>query len=467
MDQSNTSTSVTPQGPFGPKTFSLTLGGVFVLILLTLWWVGAPPGFGTTDSNLAKKQAGNTQQTISTSGTIQPTSNSQTLEERRKDLESQLAAVKSRQQEINLQNLALTLQSVNAGKLIRRIETARTAIESLRKQRTAWQKASQQALTSQSLGGVSNVVQAFVDIKLNPLATEDDLAYWDQSLAKLRTALLPLQDGLSDQITEVPKGFEAAIADIEVAVRAETDRLSLFQSTLTRSLAEAKPPAAPNAPTLKQAIVQRERELTQQREAAREAAARQVREKTTWELAAEHAKTEQMLADQRKQLEAQRRQEELKKQQAEAELEIHRLADAAERTRQLAAEQKARRAAELKREQDRRRLQAAMPLIRQYLVPFITPGHRQLNGNQWVYSDERAPLSFSGIKARGALSNDQSGYQAIYWIGGSDRNDRPRGIFKHYIGGAIHPNEVRNIRMVQRLLEEYGALLVIEGKLAK
>ncbi len=56
---------------------------------------------------------------------------------------------------------------------------------------------------------------------------------------------------------------------------------------------------------------------------------------------------------------------------------------------------------------------------------------------------------------------------SLYRLGGSDRNDRPKGVFRAYIGGAIRPNDVPVVRKVQRLLEEFGPTLVEKGMLER
>lgn len=390
------------------------------------------------------------------------------IRELRGDLETALSAVNTMQKEINSRKLALTLMSVNADQLVRRIEQAETAIESFRDQRTRWAKDSRQALNSDRgrLGGSPDVVQAFVDLKLNPLASDNDIQGWEATLSKLKAALIPVRDGTTGDIAEVPAGFETTIAGIESSVRAETDRLSAIQRTLTR-VAENTSSNPPNGPALQQAVAQREDELKKQREATIEAAARRVRDDMTRVLADERAKTEQMLADQRKQYELKYREEELKKQKAEEEIRIQKLADATEDAKRTEAQRQAIRQAEIKRQDDQRRFQAALPEIRQYLLPFITPGNQQMDGTKWVFADDKVPISFSAIKASGALDNSQEGYQALYWIGGGPKNDRPNGVFRDYIGGAIYDAEVPKVRKAQQLLTEFGDLLVEQDMLAK
>lgn len=113
-----------------------------------------------------------------------------------------------------------------------------------------------------------------------------------------------------------------------------------------------------------------------------------------------------------------------------------------------------------------REFRAALLEIQGTLIPFISPGHQQLNGKEWVYVDAEQPMSLSGIRAWGALDNDAGGYMHLYVIAGSGRNDRPHGPFGSYTGGAVRQNEVPTVRRAQALLEKFGDLMVQKNMLA-
>lgn len=143
----------------------------------------------------------------------------------------------------------------------------------------------------------------------------------------------------------------------------------------------------------------------------------------------------------------------------------------AERTRRLAEEaladarreeeqREAARQARLERESLEREFQRSLPEIRRYLTPFITPGNRHIGQ---TYTEEKKPLSFSGIQRAGALDNTAIGHQNFMFLAGSSRNDRPSGIFPTYIGGHVH--DPGDVVRAQNLLKRFGDLLVEKGML--
>lgn len=120
----------------------------------------------------------------------------------------------------------------------------------------------------------------------------------------------------------------------------------------------------------------------------------------------------------------------------------------------------ARKKAELER-----KYQADLPEIRAVLVPFITPGHKQIVEGKWTYLEEMQPLSLSGIIAARALGEDDLSCQRLCHLAAGSKNDRPNGSFRSYIGGAMRPGDMPNVRKVQRLLFTYGELMVEKGLL--
>ncbi len=133
-------------------------------------------------------------------------------------------------------NLARVLQSIEAGKVIRQIEKVEAAINSLRQKRIHWQRTSQEAFASDHLRHAPEITRAWEDLKLNPLATEENLKGWENSLSKLKSALLPIQADSTEQIVEFPEGYQSTITQIELSVRAESDRLSILQFRLSGDL---------------------------------------------------------------------------------------------------------------------------------------------------------------------------------------------------------------------------------------
>ncbi|MBI1315068.1 hypothetical protein GC176_27570 [bacterium] len=136
--------------------------------------------------------------------------------------------------------------------------------------------------------------------------------------------------------------------------------------------------------------------------------------------------------------------------------------------RKREAEQK-QRDAELLAEQQKqqREYEAALPEMRRLLVPFLSSGHKQLNGTAWAEAAKPVPLSYAGIRASGALESSSTGQQAFLWLAGGPYNDRPDGIFPQYIGGDVSFSPaLPSIRRGQSLLNEFGELLVANGLLA-
>ncbi len=171
----------------------------------------------------------------------------------KKERDSTLAAVDQPRTQDQTQNLALALQSVNAGRVLRHIEKTQAAIDSLRAQRTRWQRTSQEALASEPLRRAPQLIQTWEDLKLNPLATEETLKDWEESLNNLKAALLRIQAATTEQIVEFPEGYQGIITEIELSVRAESDRLNRLQFTLDREKEDAQHAAQRNATIRRQA----------------------------------------------------------------------------------------------------------------------------------------------------------------------------------------------------------------------
>ena len=109
-----------------------------------------------------------------------------------------------------------------------------------------------------------------------------------------------------------------------------------------------------------------------------------------------------------------------------------------------------------------RKFQADLPEIRKTLVPYITPGHKQIVDGKWTYVEEPVPMSLSGLKSFGVFSNDR----VLYVTGGHHFNDRPNGPFRDHSGAALYDSDMPLVLKTRRLLETYGDLMVKKGMLA-
>ena len=112
--------------------------------------------------------------------------------------------------------------------------------------------------------------------------------------------------------------------------------------------------------------------------------------------------------------------------------------------------------------------------INVYLLPFISEG-RNMRGN----ADGKGPVSFSAIKAKGALENTADGLASLSHAA---KNGRPLGEFPINIrsfmisnnsteGNVYNTSKYRSVEKylekAQSLLNKYGALMVEKGMLAE
>lgn len=111
--------------------------------------------------------------------------------------------------------------------------------------------------------------------------------------------------------------------------------------------------------------------------------------------------------------------------------------------------------------------------IRTDLVAFITPGYAQpKSADQIVHQKTKQPVSYSALTRVGALENSEKGLAILLRIGGSksatQRNDRPLGSFPRLnsIAELRKPSVRGRVKEAQRLLRDYGPILVEDGLLA-
>ncbi len=111
--------------------------------------------------------------------------------------------------------------------------------------------------------------------------------------------------------------------------------------------------------------------------------------------------------------------------------------------------------------------------IRTDLVAFITPGYAQPeSADQIVHKRTKQPVSYSALRRVGALEDSEKGLAILLRIGGSksatQRNDRPLGSFPRMnsIAELRKPSVRIRVKEAQRLLRDYGPILVEDGLLA-
>lgn len=229
------------------------------------------------------------------------------------------------------------------------------------------------------------------------------------------------------------------------------------QQLLVTAILKETAAAAPAEATLEAVVAERD-------STAALTAAIEFTEEQSRQIAAERAKTAQALLDARLAQEHALREVELAAVAANAGIESQKIKDAIAEVKRQESQRQAELQSRIERETAEAKFQQQLPEIRRYLTPFITPGNNQLVEGKWKYVEEKAPLSFTGMHAIGALEDTEAGHQKFYSLAGGNQNDRPNGIFRDYIGGHIH--EPRDVVRSQRLLKEFGALLVEKGMLA-
>lgn len=107
--------------------------------------------------------------------------------------------------------------------------------------------------------------------------------------------------------------------------------------------------------------------------------------------------------------------------------------------------------------------------IRSLLSPFISPGYAQpASRDEFEYVSFKSPMSLAAIKMAGGLDDTETGLQTLFRVGGLksslQHNDRPLGTFPkmNSVDELEAPDVARRIRRAQRLLTDYGALLVAD-----
>lgn len=281
-----------------------------------------------------------------------------------------------------------------------------------------------------------------------PSATPNEILKWDVQVEELAT---PIEKALAAETSTLAltPDHERMLTDLGRHITTAVSALEQRQRQVAAILKETAG-TTPGTQTLEEALA-----------AHQVALAIQENEAHSRLLAEERAKTARMVRDTEIENERRLREATEAAMKANAEIERKKIEDAAALARQQEQQRQMEHQARMQREQLEAKFQRTLPEIRRMLVPFLTPGNRQIGKGEWTYTEEQKPLSLAAIRARGALENSRSGYRNFYHITSGQQNDRPNGIFRaNYIGADVDPQSVPDVVRAQNLLNEFGDLLV-------
>lgn len=444
-----------------PWHIVLTAAGCIALSVTLFAWVDKRVANQDIDDSKKRTELGRQIE----DGRTQAESQAEHLKTLESELSRALADLQTMQQEVSSRRLTATLTSVNAGQLIRQIDRIDQSMAELAANLLAWQRDRASLLTDgrgRAIAGSDESLERFVVLDSQPIPSLRDVEGWQNDLASLRTSLVAAGDATGVEIAQVPDGFQRTIDGLESQTSDATTRLLALRNAVERVSASRE--AHDGGQTLEAAIRQSAEKRQQKRDEEIVAVIEDVHRQFSRQMQEEAAATQRLIEERALEHARAVREELLEAQKLDEKIELQQLAELRDEARQKEEQRRTAAKAQLETAARRARMQQSMPLIRQYLAHCITPGNRQLNGSKWGYSDTKVPLSLSGIRASGALENTPTGYERMYWIGGGDQNDRPDGVFESYIGGAIYDSEVPKVRTAQRLLTDFGDLLV-EDKL--
>lgn len=321
-------------------------------------------------------------------------------------------------------------------------------------------------------------------------------------LSDVRThldAITAIRKMLDDETTRVNVGFlpsEATQREADGHRYWATERManlkerSAWLETTLKSLAGN--PVSSNAKTLQQVIDEYRAQAMQLVAKARlegEAKAKDQTEKILVEaetlrlLGAAQAKSDQLLAESRKDIERMRLEfdERMLKMQAEedarraaAEIRYQDLQSELERTRKAAEAERTVKdsRAEIERKdkladaEKQQKIQKAQSAeVRALLAPFLAEGYAQPGRAAGGF--DKGPVSFKAIQAYGALDPSTTGLKQLHNLGNNKTLDKERPRWGHsFPFSSIQPSQRDQVRKAQDLLRELGPTLVELGMLA-
>ncbi len=289
----------------------------------------------------------------------------------------------------------------------------------------------------------------------------------DQHLDSVKTLQAPVEAALAEQLFD-----KSPTTDFKTSVEALCQSIARDKALVSETAAKVKVilDAAPSSPgtgalLLSDALQQLEQEWAVQDAKAAQEAQDKVRAEYREKLAKETAESERQIAEAKLEKERAERGATLAAERQAAEIAARKHAEAMAEVEKEEARRVAEREAKLKAEAEEREYQAALPEIEKYLSGIITPGHKQLVRDRWVFTEETKPLSYSAMKARHMMRKDNTGQLYFVSYVASEGNDREKGVFSGYRPGAVPPAMVPDIVRAQNLLEKYADKLIEHGKL--
>jgi hypothetical protein len=375
-------------------------------------------------------------------------SNAAADEEQRREQQARRQAAASRQREAAARRQGQVIAFRTSTKKLQQ------DLDALLAATTAWQTKAETLLDSASgrrIAGSAPHVERFVAVYDKKRLSKSDVAALQ---ARLDTLLRPLKSAEKDgDDTYVPS--KSLTDDVQTLAGEIRTALRQYRQDLlaVEGLLENTANSAPSQSTLQAAIAAFHRAEESQRAATVAAARRKARLDADRQLA--EAEAAKVAAENRVKL--------LKIQAKKAEVEGTEKALAAEIQAAAKKREAARQKAILTRQFDR-----DYPTMRGYLVPFTSSGYAQPGGYGYKRTTEKGPVSFSKLQGAGYLKKSIGALQGFYYsTTANGMNDRPRGGFPNYVGGASDfASKQETIQSIQTFLSKYGTILVEKKLLA-
>lgn len=320
-----------------------------------------------------------------------------------------------------------------------------------------------------SIAGDRQALQEFQFLLTRPRPTPGDVDHLANRAAPLYAVI---EEAKKKQNTEngatISRDTIERMQDLREEAQRKRKVVDELQTKLDALVKYAKPADSAPDTTVQQAMADMEAEVNKQALEAQTEAVREVRQEYEQKLADTAAQTERILQEARHKQLLDERQTLLEEERLKTEIASKEAAERLKKMEQEADAELAKAEQARKRAQLEREFAADRPRIERLLQPFITPGKAVPESKtQWSRQLEPTPLSLTFIKGQGALQDTPTGHQAFMWIAGNTQNDRNKGSYPDYIGGAVNPGILDSVLAGQELLRKYGDLLVDKDMLLK
>lgn len=289
----------------------------------------------------------------------------------------------------------------------------------------------------------------------------------DQYRESVKTLQAPIEAALGEQLFDKSPTaeFKTSVESLCQSIVRDKALVSETAAKVQVILDKALPTPGGKTLLLSDALQQLEQEWAVENAQAAQKEQDRVRAEYREKLAKETAESERLIAEAKLEKERADREAALLAERQAAEIAARKHAEAMEQAAEEEARRVAQREAKLKAEAEEREYQAALPQIEKYLSGVITPGHKQLVRDRWVFTEETKPLSYSAMKAKHMMRKDNTGQLYFVSYVASEGNDREKGVFSGYRQGPVPPAMVPDIVRAQNLLEKYADKLIEHGKL--